>query len=353
MTDHTPMVSILMPTHNAAAFVAASVDSLLAQTFRDFELIIVDDGSTDTTLDILAGIEDPRLVVIASQENLGPVHARNRAFAAARGRYIAALDADDLCHPDRLARQVAYLDSHPDVVLVSTAASVIEGDRVSFAPMVRHTSPALIDWLLLTRNPLIWSSAMFRAEAARRLSPFTRPERRYAEDFDLYHRLRPFGAIARIDEDLVTYREHPGGMSKRHTDVMSANAADTLAEVYAPVFAADAARKASLMIRHAGLCVPVRDAALLAKLSGILDALHSHFLATRRPEAEDRRRVGHALSGLWSRFAGEALASGAIGIAQAIRLAPAGFRWRYGRPLHLAYALMRPDRDQSGPRRDC
>lgn len=343
MTNHIPLVSVLMPTHNAAAFVAASVASLFAQTFRDFELVIVDDGSTDTTLDILAGIEDPRLTVIASPENLGPVHARNRAFAQARGRYIAALDADDLCHPDRFARQVAYLDSHPDVVLVSTAASVIEGDRIRFDPMVRRTSPALIDWLLLTRNPLIWSSAMFRADAAHRLSPFTRPERRYAEDFDLYHRLRPFGAIARIDEDLVTYREHPGGMSKRYTDVMSSNAADTLAEVYAPIFGVAAQRNAALMIRHAGLCEPVRDAPVLAELSGILGTLHGHFLATRTPAPEDRLMVDAALSRLWSQFARDALAARAVGLSRATRLAPSGFRLRHGKPLHLLHAWLRPD----------
>jgi hypothetical protein len=343
MTDHIPLVSVLMPTHNAAAFVAASVNSLLAQTFRDFELIIVDDGSTDTTLDILAGIEDPRLTIIASPENLGPVHARNRAFALARGRYIAALDADDLCRPDRLARQVAYLDGHPDVVLISTAASVIEGDRVSFDPMVRHTSPALIDWLLLTRNPLVWSSAMFRADAARRLTPFTRPERRYAEDFELYHRLRPFGVIARIDEDLVTYREHPGGMSKRHTDVMSGNAADTLAEVYAPIFGTAAPARAALMIRHAGLCEPVRDAAVLADLSDTLGTLHAHFHATHSLSPADRRLVDHARSRLWSQLAHGALASRAAGFRQVVRLTPAGYRWRFGKPLHLLHAWLRPD----------
>lgn len=338
-----PLLSVLMPTHNAAVFVAAAIGSLLAQTFTDFELIVVDDGSTDTTLDVLAAIDDPRLTVIASPDNLGPVHARNRAFAGARGRYIAALDADDLCRPERFARQVAYLDRHPDVVLVATAASILEGDRLRFDPMVPHTSPALIDWLMLTRNPLVWSSAMFRAEAARRLSPFTRPERRYAEDFDLYHRLRPFGAIARIDEDLVTYREHPGGMSKRHTDIMIGNAADTLAEVYAPIFGAGAERNAALMMRHAGLCDPVRDAGLLADLSAMLGTLHEYFLATRHLTQTERRAVDRACSGLWSRFAREALASGAMGLSQALRLAPAGFRWRHGKPLHLLCARLFPD----------
>ncbi len=177
MTDETPspQVSVLMPTHNGAAFVAASIQSLLAQSFGDFELIVVDDGSTDDTLDVLARIADPRLTVIASPVNLGPIHARNRAFAAARGRYIAALDQDDLCRPERLARQVAFLDRRPEVVLVATAASTLEGDRLRFEPVVRHTSPALIDWLLLTRNPLVWSSVMFRAAPRARSTPSPGP----------------------------------------------------------------------------------------------------------------------------------------------------------------------------------
>jgi glycosyltransferase involved in cell wall biosynthesis len=340
MTDETPspQVSVLMPTHNGAAFVAASIHSLLAQSFGDFELIVVDDGSTDDTLDVLAGIADPRLTVIASPVNLGPIHARNRAFAAARGRYIAALDQDDLCRPERLARQVAYLDCHSEVVLVATATSTLEGERSRFEPVVRHTSPALIDWLLLTRNPLVWSSVMFRAEPARTLDPFTRPDRLYAEDFDLYRRLRPFGAIARIDEDLVTYREHPGGASKRYIDIMSDNAATVLAEAHAPVFRKDAHRTAALMIRHAGLCEPVRDAAVLAELSAILGALHAHFVTKRHLTPADRRAVDRACSRLWSQFARGALASGATGLVQAVRLAPAGFRWRYGKPLLLLLA---------------
>ena len=126
----------------------------------DFELVVVDDASTDNTLAMLRAIDDPRVRVIASEQNGGPIAARNRAFEHARGRYIAGLDQDDLCHPERLKRQVAYMDAHPDVVLAATAVSILQDDgRVEddyAAPAI--TSPALIEWMMLFHNPLTWSS---------------------------------------------------------------------------------------------------------------------------------------------------------------------------------------------------
>ncbi len=97
------------------------------------------------------------------------------------------------------------------------------------------------------------------------------------------------------------------------------------------------------MIRHAGLCEPVRDAAVLADLSAILGALHAHFVSTRHLTPADRRAVDRACSRLWSQVARGALASGAMGLGQAARLAPAGFRWRYGKPFHLLHAWLQPD----------
>ncbi|MFX6250146.1 hypothetical protein ABTF88_19140, partial [Acinetobacter baumannii] len=93
------------------------------------------------------------------------------------------------CLPERLARQVAYLDTHPDIVLVGSAAEVLDQGSVRASRLPSVTTPALIEWLLQIGNPLVWSSVMLRADAARTLHPFTRPERVYAEDFDLYHRL--------------------------------------------------------------------------------------------------------------------------------------------------------------------
>jgi len=117
-----PAVSVVMCVFNAEAFLHEAMGSIFAQTFRDFELIVVDDASTDRTPEILAGYTDPRIRVIRNSSNLGVGRARNRGLRLARGKYIAMHDADDASVPDRLAQEVAYLESHPEVGLVGSAA---------------------------------------------------------------------------------------------------------------------------------------------------------------------------------------------------------------------------------------
>ncbi len=108
-----PAVSVLVPAYNAERYILQSVQSILAQTIEDFELIVVNDASTDRTLDILSAIHDRRLRVLTNDRNLGVVGAGNRALDEASGRYIARLDADDLCLPTRFAKQVAFLEQKP------------------------------------------------------------------------------------------------------------------------------------------------------------------------------------------------------------------------------------------------
>jgi len=313
----TPAVSVIMATYNGAAFVAETIESLLAQSFGDFELVVVDDCSTDDTRAVLARFADPRIRVIASEANQGPVHARNRAFAAARGRYVAGLDQDDICLPERLARQVAYLDAHPETVLVATRARLLENGRTSHWAGPSDLDAAVIDWLMMVQNPLVWSTVMFRADAARRLDPFERPEIRYAEDFDLYHRLRRFGTLARIEEPLLLYRCHPGGASQKFRDAMGASVAKVLAEHYAPVFGAEAEVRAALVVRHLFARAPIPHAEALEALSGTMDRLHAHFLATRRPDAALRMRLEAEHARLWWLVARPAIRLGAVRLGDA------------------------------------
>src|SRR5574337_356453 len=121
-----PTVSVVVPAYNAAAFLRRAIDSVLGQTAVDLELLVVDDGSTDATLQLLAGYGE-RLRAI-SQVNAGPAGARNRGLALARGRYIAFLDADDWWLPEKLGRQVALLDSRPEIGFCSTGTRVVHAD---------------------------------------------------------------------------------------------------------------------------------------------------------------------------------------------------------------------------------
>ena len=139
-----PAVSVIMAAYNGADLLPATLATLQKQTFTDFEVIVVDDCSRDDTREVLRAWPDSRVRLIALAENGGPVRARNRAFAEARGRYIAGLDQDDLCLPHRFAKQVAYLDANPDTVMVASATEVLEGARLLPSPHVclLYTSPS-------------------------------------------------------------------------------------------------------------------------------------------------------------------------------------------------------------------
>src|SRR5215204_6221112 len=146
MPTTPPTVSVIMPAYNAKRYVAQTIRSVLAQTFGDFEFIIVDDGSTDGTLPILQRVanEDARLVVI-SRPNTGIVAALNDGIAKARGEFLARMDADDVCLPERFAKQVLYLREHPECVGVGTFVETIDPYGSVLDRLVHETEHDAID----------------------------------------------------------------------------------------------------------------------------------------------------------------------------------------------------------------
>lgn len=318
-----PVVSVVMAAYNGAAWLPATLASLGAQTFIEWEAVVVDDCSTDATYDVLCRWPDPRVRVIRAAANGGPVRARNLALSHARGRYIAGLDQDDLCRPERFDRQVAYLDRHADIVAVGSAAALLVDGVERPDSRAPHSTPALIGWLLLTGNPLIWSSMMVRGDAARALQPFTRPDRLYAEDFDLYHRLSAFGAIARLDEELMVYRCHAGGASQRFTTTMAGNAERVLAERYAPLLgddeAADAARRVAAHVMEGD---PVPDAETLARLGRDVGRLLKAYAAIAEPDPHSLELIRWEAARMWGRIGHKAVRSGHVSLRQLLAVRP-------------------------------
>lgn len=314
-----PCVSVLMTTYNGAATIGASIDSILSQRFPDFELIVVDDGSTDETLAILTRIADPRLRQLRTGRNSGIVAARNHGFAAARGRYVAALDHDDLSDADRLARQVAYLDANPRVMLVATEIRIARGGEISPPHHPSAGDPLALRWLLLIDNPLTWSSVMLRTGAVHRLGEFLRPEYELADDFDLYHRLLGIGDIARLNEVLTTYRYHAANTSHARTAALNARAARVLNTAYLPWFADDATEAAELVIRHLSDRQPVRDPGTLERIGLVLERLLQGFCQTQALSAADRARIAALAGEAWWRTARGAIRSGAPGMMRNYR----------------------------------
>lgn len=317
-----PVISVVMAAYNGAAWLPQTLASLSAQTFGDFEVIVVDDCSTDDTRDVVRGWPDPRVRLIALEANGGPVRARNRAVAEARGRYIAALDQDDICLPTRFARQVAYLDAHPDVALLGTAAETLTDGVVGKTAYSVVTTPALIAWLTWIENPLIWSSVMVRGDVARKLDPFTRPDILYAEDFDLYQRIQAHGRVARIDDVLLHYRVHPGGASKRYTDIMQASATRALTEFHGERLGEGAAEAARLLLLHVMDQAPVPDRATLAAMGRLLSVLQDRFFATHACSTHDRRLIRWETARRWAAIGRAGLRAGTIRMADVLAVRP-------------------------------
>jgi len=317
-----PAISVIMGAYNGAGLIVETLETLRAQRFADFEVIIVDDCSTDDTLAVARSFDDARVRVIAAERNQGVVASRNRALAEARGRYIAALDHDDLCHPDRFAKQVAYLEANPGIVLVGTAASILENGVVLPGTLAPVTTPALIQWLLRIENPLVWSSVMMRADAARKLAPFQRPEMLFAEDYDLYHRISRFGAIARLDEELMTYRRHSGSASQTYVDRMTGRATDVLSAAYAGLFGDEATEIADLVVKYVMGQRPVPDRATFQRLGNALVALQDDFLARHRPDPHSRSLIRWETARRWARIGRAGLRTGQLDLGDAVAVRP-------------------------------
>lgn len=347
-----PRVSVIMATYNGSRYIVASVASVLAQVMPDFELIVTDDCSTDGTADILAGMGDPRIRVLRNTANLGVVGSRNRCFAAARGRYVAMLDHDDLSRPLRLGHQADYLDANPGTVLVGTAAHTMTGGVLSPTRHPAHTTPALVRWLLHIDNPLICSSVMMRPEAVRRLGTFMREDMIYADDYDLYHRLLQLGDVARLDESLTIYRLHASNTFRAHEERMTGNAVKALTPSYVRWFGDGAEAAAALVVRHSLSGQPVPDLPTLAALRGILVRLQDGFLADFPMDDADRRAVAAATDSLWRRVLQVSAANGRFrvhpGRNAAVFRPPSGAEWGLADWAHLGLAQLPGRRPAAG-----
>jgi glycosyltransferase involved in cell wall biosynthesis len=198
-----------MPVHNAASYLPAAVGSILGQTFRDFELIAVDDGSTDNSLDILRQLAagDSRIRVI-TRPGTGIVGALNDGLAAARGELIARMDADDVALPRRFERQVAFLRGKPDCVAVGSAVLLIDSDGDPICVQTWAETHEEIDSLLLRgHGGLAHPTAMMRTAALRHVGGY-RKQYEWIEDKDLWLRLAEIGRLANLLDPLLQYRLH-------------------------------------------------------------------------------------------------------------------------------------------------
>lgn len=199
-------VSAIMPTYNAAPHLREAIESVLAQTFTDWELIVVDDGSTDGTQALLAAYTDPRIRVFELGENRGSAHARNVALRFACGKYIAPCDSDDIFLPERFAKEVAYLESHPEIHVVAAQMKYFTGNETPRRGIRYPEDPAAIDRRFAKGKMAVpFGSSMIRSWCFDRFGPFCEDLRR-AQDFEWFMRIRRSCNFRVLPDYLYLYR---------------------------------------------------------------------------------------------------------------------------------------------------
>lgn len=205
-------VAVLMAVHNDAPFVGAAARSILTQTFTELELVVVDDASTDGSREIVEAIRDPRVRILRNAQNIGLTASLNRGLASIRSEYVARIDANDFALPERLAKQVAFLDAHSDVAAVGSRVSYVDRQgrpirralwfhRESLLP----TGGAALDWFRMFDTPLFHPAATFRRSVVEELGGY---DDRYPleQDADLWRRIAARHHLANVPERLMRIR---------------------------------------------------------------------------------------------------------------------------------------------------
>jgi hypothetical protein len=211
-TGQPPRVTVLMPVYNGEQHLGEAIESILGQTFRDFEFLIVNDGSTDRSVEIIDSYADARIRLVHNETNSGLIFTLNRGLELARGAYVARMDCDDISLPERLARQVAFMDGHPDVGICGAwfRKFGLGKDKV-----VRwQTAPDGIRCGLLFDAMVGHPTVMMRSELIRKFGLRYDPACKNAEDFELWVRAVEHCNLANLGEVLLLYRVHPGQVTQ-------------------------------------------------------------------------------------------------------------------------------------------
>jgi glycosyltransferase involved in cell wall biosynthesis len=212
--NSTPDVSVVLSVRNGGADLPKAIDSILTQSLKNLELIAINNGSTDGTRHFLDSIVDPRLRVF-HQADAGLAAALNRGISLARGRYIARQDHDDLADSTRIAKQVEFLDAHPDHALVGTRAEIWVGDKPSGRFHDHPTDDSDLRFALIFNNYFVHSSVMMRKGALDEVGAYSTDRlRQPPEDYELWSRIARRFRVANLPERLTIYREVPTSMSR-------------------------------------------------------------------------------------------------------------------------------------------
>lgn len=210
-----PVVTVLMPMFNARLYLRAAVESILVQTFRDFEFLVIDDASTDGGGDELAGFGDSRIWLLRNHENLGVAASLNRGLSLARGKYIARMDADDISMPRRLEHQVAFMDAHPEVGISGGWIQLFGGRELPHTARVPTDHQEIAAYMVF-ENPMCHMTVMMRRNFLDHFDLRYDPVFSRSEDYELWTRAITCFPMANLGEVFVRVRRHGGSVTREN-----------------------------------------------------------------------------------------------------------------------------------------
>lgn len=214
MATAMPGVTILLPVYNQQQYIGACIESLLSQTFTDFELLIINDGSTDDSARICKGYDDPRIRLLHNDHNRGIIYTLNRGLEQAKAPLIARMDADDLAMPKRLALQHSYMQKHPEIGGVASWIIKIDesGKKLRDVSELINDDPTYVAWRLMYDNPIAHTTMMFPTGLVREMGGYSK-KALHTEDYDLWSRIHRVRPIHILPEYLIYYRVHNKSLS--------------------------------------------------------------------------------------------------------------------------------------------
>lgn len=215
LSDKTvaPILSVVLPVFNAEAHLEVAIKSVLQQSFRDFEVIVIDDGSTDRTRAILNGVQDHRMRVLRHPQNAGLISSLNEGIDAAKGRYIARMDADDICEPARFQQQIDFLDRNSHVGVLGTSIKLIDHQSHVKATILMPSAKADVEWAMPLVCPIVHPSVVMRTEVIRKAGGYPK-KALHVEDYQLWMQLSHRVSITNLNAPLLCLRKH--GASVTH-----------------------------------------------------------------------------------------------------------------------------------------
>lgn len=296
-----PLVSVIMTTYNGTFYLQETIDSILRQSLENFEFIIIDDCSTDDTPELIAAYRDPRIVLVQNPKNKGISESRNAGLRMARGEFLVMTDQDDVSEPERLERQVRFLQQNSDISVVASRVYLLRKGVRKNDPMPVQSNPVSIHFAVyLGRHNTTYSSLCLRRAFMVDNNLFFKKQFLYAEDYELCSRIAECGRFAILPEPLVSYRLHESNNSKLHYAEMTANGAAFMGECYARELGRPVSEQEARRIWH-GIIEKQMPASIeeLRSLGRLIDELRGSFATGHTKSQAELQAINLLAAQIW------------------------------------------------------